>query len=520
MTPGFPCPNPTCAHVFASDAVRGSARLTCPRCRSVFHFGARAPAVLPPPVARPPVPPPPPPPPPAARLPVPPPPPPVARIPVPPPPPPTAVPVAQLPVPPPPPPSPSGFVFESAPDVVVARAQPQGRTWHDVGPGGWTAYGVLAVLCLGLLIGGIVWMRHFLGSPGASTDADAAVKDIERANFSFHLPEAPWQRDPVLEARLTVHLALRRSEPANDMAIYYHDYRSRLPSRAELIDRAASRLGQHFEELQWEPQQSKGPEPRLAGEGALVLEFEGVDPQAVRMRGECYTFARRGFAYWFFTWAPDDDEYQKKAQEEWRELRSRFRMRNEREGWTEKPPERDTFPGTRSKYQLTPVKGIWEKTDAKSFDPRADLALLGFGHDPRKERRKERHASRTAVLQVLLLDPSKSLKAAAQAARDYVQKRQGDPDAGEYKDTTLKVLKDDKGAEREQDVDRHGQTLHVTHYEMDNTRERKRYVVLAVAPGPEGTLVLFCECALARKDFWEEEFARLIDSLHVVRDAP
>jgi hypothetical protein len=48
MFNGFPCPNPTCSHVFPAGAMTGGL-LVCPRCGSQFQFQSAAP-VAPPPV--------------------------------------------------------------------------------------------------------------------------------------------------------------------------------------------------------------------------------------------------------------------------------------------------------------------------------------------------------------------------------------------------------------------------------------------------------------------------------------
>jgi hypothetical protein len=42
MTDGYPCPNPTCAHVFAADEIRGAAALVCPQCGGRFQLQAGA----------------------------------------------------------------------------------------------------------------------------------------------------------------------------------------------------------------------------------------------------------------------------------------------------------------------------------------------------------------------------------------------------------------------------------------------------------------------------------------------
>src|SRR5262245_50042017 len=52
MSNGFPCPNLACAHVFAPEAVRGAAALTCPLCGTAYRFRTGPPPPPPPPATR------------------------------------------------------------------------------------------------------------------------------------------------------------------------------------------------------------------------------------------------------------------------------------------------------------------------------------------------------------------------------------------------------------------------------------------------------------------------------------
>ena len=78
------------------------------------------------------------------------------------------------------------------------------------------------------------------------------------------------------------------------------------------------------------------------------------------MNGECYMLAFRGFAYWFFTWAPNDDKEGHPANN-WTNLRRHFSLLDGRKGWTEKPPETEKVQGKKAKYQLGYVKGLWTR---------------------------------------------------------------------------------------------------------------------------------------------------------------
>ena len=54
-------------------------------------------------------------------------------------------------------------------------------------------------------------------------------------------------------------------------------------------------------------QAGKEPPGQLAGKPAWVVEFEGIDPDSVEVRGQVYLMSAYGYAYWFFTWAPGSE---------------------------------------------------------------------------------------------------------------------------------------------------------------------------------------------------------------------
>jgi len=56
---------------------------------------------------------------------------------------------------------------------------------------------------------------------------------------------------------------------------------------------------------------------------------------------------------------------------------------------------------------------------------------------------------------------------------------------------------------------------HLSKFRVRNTEERERFLVAAVLNRPEGVLVLVGDCLWDRRDFWDQEFTPLIDSLKV-----
>jgi len=175
----------------------------------------------------------------------------------------------------------------------------------------------------------------------------------------------------------------------------------------------------------------------------------------------------------------------------------------EREGWQEKLRKQITVNNEDAPYQLRYAESIWEKQDPRDTDEAADLSLLGS--DPNELK----HASRTATVDFLLLPSKENLKEAAADAREYLRKMYKDAN---YPNTEMKVLTDKDGAmDRKQDVgNREGQ---VTHLQVHNGENRDRYVLLAVVVLPEKVVAIRCECDLQRRDFWQQEFLLLLETI-------
>jgi hypothetical protein len=377
---------------------------------------------------------------------------------------------------------------------------------------------LLGIVCAGLALWVILWMHYYM----SMTEEQAATVAEQKAfNFAFKFPPAPWKKDESLQITMTVNLALRRGNPSDATALFFRDYKTRLPSQAEQIDVALTKLRALLKKLEWE---LKPKDPAtLGGQPALRMEFEGDDPGQVRMSGQCLLLAYRGFAYWFFTWGPLEQREQ--IEPEWDGLRQGFRLLNEREGWTEKPRETEPIQGKKLPYRLDFAKGLWEKVETDGYDPLADLVLIG--HEPSAKPKVgdpddpapigpepgHRHAGRAATLQVLLLPREEDLKAAVKAAHAYVLRRQQAPDGENYPKTTMAPLKDKSGAEEDRDTDIGDVRGHLTRLQVKNTEDRERYVVLGIVNRPEGVVVLMFDCNWTRRDFWEQEFTPLLKTL-------
>jgi hypothetical protein len=532
MSVTFPCPNPTCAQTFSLEAVKKSPELVCPVCRTVFRFQVRPSAPpLPAPAARktgkearsarPPAPPsrkaysdkP------AAKP---------SRPPVP-----NVVPVSLPPRPSPPrpaappplpgnvplatpvgpgsgreagtgasPPEPSSaLAFGSEPGLLVAQPRYRARRREKSNKKRFLILGLWFLFGGGLATGiifAVVW---------AFKGGDEFAPTAEQYNSQFRVP-AGWQRDRNLELGMKVHLGLLHREPRMGMALAFKDFKTRAASKAELVDDALERLRSYFEAVEWEfkPEQ---PNHQLAGHPALVIEFQGQNPDRVIVNGECYMLSRQGYTYWFFTWGPLKEREQIRPQ--WQRLRDRLTFLNEREGWTEIPRETEPLRESRDTnlpYRLDYVKEVWEEVERAGYDPQADRVLLG--NDPKVKR----YAGLAATAQIIVIPGGGTFDEAVQAAEEHFlegQKRL-------YPATTLAPVKDKSGAEIAGKQNIGNEPGFLEKVRVSNDAERQRYAVLAIIPRPQGTILIACECSWDRRDYWDLEFMPLIESYRTMRE--
>jgi hypothetical protein len=294
------------------------------------------------------------------------------------------------------------------------------------------------------------------------------------------------------------------------MTLMYRDFQTRQPRDAELIDETLNRVRGYLANVEYEVK-PKDDKAKLGGQDAVRLEFQGEDPQHVLVDGECLAMTYRGVGYWLFTWAPADDALA--LAKEWDALRHGFTLGDQREGWKPVPPKTLTVQGDRLPYKLEYVESVWQKQERDGYDPRADAVLLGY--DPKDK--DARQGGLAATVQVLALEKTADLDAAVKEAKDAVleieKEKEASTDNYAFPGATLNVV-DDKNlpnADNNADVGAfHG---HISKFEAKKSADHSRYAVLAVVRLDEGVLVVVCECAWARRDYWEQEFTPLLAKL-------
>ncbi len=508
MADTLPCPNPTCTHVFTPVEIKGATALTCPLCRHTFQLRARAkPAsAKPQPPAKPQ----------AAAKPQ------TATKPQAPVKPPVAAPrpveadaeldtelldpptpVAAPAVPGMPAADPFALDAHDAP-LIRARAAPRRR---------WLAKLIVGLLVIMLCAGGVVAYLNFYPRGDGGTDEPVApietsrgkirnARNLEEPVFKISLAKGVWTHDGELRNSLKAVLGLQRSNPEVRLAVAARDWGMQKPRDAELVQEAIDRLEGHFGDTL--ELAEKAVPTEFAGLPTQSLEFRGELHQVV-WRGECLTFTDHGIGYWLFLAAPSLDVARQELAD-LKEKRGFSVVHEQRRGWTEQPPKMDTFSAGKLPATLRAPEGIWDKARVEDEDERGELLLLG-------RYQKEKDNRKNAIVLVLSLDKKADLKAAAKAARDYVETRKKE-EAPEYQLAVAADGKRDDGPITDLG-NRRGVLLD---FRVSLQNDPKRYMLLAVIHD-EKTIAIRCECAWENRHIWRQEFLDLLSSLRVRKDA-
>jgi hypothetical protein len=373
----------------------------------------------------------------------------------------------------------------------------------------WLRRGVMLVIFAGIVGGGIAgwpWIRNTL-IPLARTVVNndekvstGSVKRFEKHNFSFAFPDKDWKDDKGTGMAVQANIAMRRTDPNAWMALAFRDHKTRNPRDAEVVDEAVGSLNAYFQNFEWDQK----TDTKLAGQRAQRLVFQG-EWNSIMMSGECYLLTYKGITYALSTWAPAVQVKEGTVEAEFEDLRGRFSLLKEREGWTEKRPPVRTFSGERAAYTLRDTEALWEKWAAPDdADPKADLLLQA------KDRVESQDVDKMARVLVLVLPSQSGLPAAVKAARAYLEEQQ----KREYPATTWEVVSEPQGAEGRPAAvgEAPGRLMK---FRVKNGDNRVRFMLLAVVNRPKGVLAIQCECDWNRRSLWERDFHQLIGTFSV-----
>lgn len=364
---------------------------------------------------------------------------------------------------------------------------------------------LVTVLIVGSLTGAAIWGILWGVRTYGDGDSDAVVQDTEPGNFRFTRPAGAWTEDKQVKTDMIVNFALARRSPANNLAVFFKDYSTRLPTEAEMQDVALTKLRSYFKPMEWERKPKS--DVKLGGQPvSLHLEFEGTAKNGVPVNGECLVMAHKGVGYWVYTWCPS--EIKETVSPEWERLRSGFVLLNNRENWKETPRKLEYVALDELPFEVGYYKEVWAQQKADKWDPNARLAFLGF--DPSVE---YKHANKAANFIVLVREKADSSKAAVDAAKKYFEDQQKE----DYPDTLIKAVKDKHGKDEDRATGIGTERGHLVKLYVQNSETRERYVVMGIVQTAENVLIFKGDCEFSRKDYWDVEFMAMINSLRRTR---
>lgn len=474
MSNGFPCPNPSCPHVFSAAAVTGATVLTCPRCATVFQFQTGGAAVASGASSAP-----------AER---------------------SAAPSLQAPIPiaqpvasPPP-----ELDINYLPSPVSLRQRARRRQ-----PWGWQAVGGMGLLvgAIGLvLLLALRWDKLVPQKKTVKRTGEEVV--LKASNFRYQIPASGWWQDDKMKEKLRYgKLVLHRLSPASWFAVLAKDFKLRNPRPKEMYAEGLYILEQQFKEnLEHELREglwiNDRPAQAIVFRGQMNKQMYG---------GECWMFGHQGYGYWILSWSTGDG--QKQLEADLADLRKRFTFGDERKTWEEKRPALREFVVAKASCRLTDTEGIWEEPmqPAADYDKTAVLALHALEQDLGADAERKRNIRYGPTFLVLQLPPAGGdIKSSVAAAREHLLAEQRQF----YQETTMEPVSD---------ADRPPGTVtaignargHLGLLRVRNGETLRKFVVQAVIPAGDHILVLQGECFWNQRAAWEDAMIQLIESLKV-----
>src|SRR5260370_34814360 len=322
-------------------------------------------------------------------------------------------------------------------------------------------------------------------------------------NVSFDAPGSAWQRNNSLRDKMPVSLlAFQRAEPPAWFTLDARDYQDHGPTPKELDDEARARLNGYFQNVETEPGKAgplKDTDP-IAGRPTHVIVFQ-ADLDGDHVAGEVHSFHFQGIGYWVYAWEPGTVDNRNDA--EFPALRKRLSLLGERAKWKELEQRRQAFTGEKVKgYSLTDTTGRWKKEEpVQDFDPAADLVL--FAPDP-----KDHKLGRSKGVHLIVMSIPKKGDAVAAARAHLLEKQKRDS----YEMTKITDAYEDGSGPKETVGDAQG---HLLRWRIETTSDLVQFAMVGVVPRDKDILVLYAQCAWARRATWEGQIQAIMETLNL-----
>ena len=352
--------------------------------------------------------------------------------------------------------------------------------------------------------------REKFVEPVQTASSEVVVKDL---NFAYDMPTETWSRDDAAsrikrEMKVTA-FALHRDKPEAWAALSVTDYHDRKPLEIELLRKMTEHLGNIFQDV---PSEIRGESVQWAGHDATRYGFRLLRLQTdVPCVGECTILVHQGIAYYFYTWAAEDDVAT--VATEFDDLRGRFRLLNLRKDWQPSRANEILLTVPESAFVLTTYENIWEQPPgltAKDADPRAELYRIG----KLPSRARGDFVPEAELLVLVVEKPGDPMTVA-----DAIVRERNTPDAELFQTETR--ITDETGPV-DPDVDPaigpEVKTIEPMRllFEPENaeiSRSLRKFVVYSAIRVGDQVIIAEAKCPASERSVWENRLIQLVGSL-------
>lgn len=331
----------------------------------------------------------------------------------------------------------------SSPDVVVAPRVDYSR--RQTNP--WYALAFGAVTCLligaGLLV--LIWVLSKFWSSHISMQDDQEARrrqeqreedkrrfDKEQAFFLKKVPEGfsddakPRSFFPRKERKLQTRIERTdnalltiwsRSNPDGWILAAADDYGTRLPTEGEMVEGVLRKIAWEKTYLEKDDfEYERLPDGKeFLGVPAVAIAFAGTNPDKIRVEGEAYVIAVRGYAFMVYTWAPQGNlEANRKL---WAEQRAGVAFGDYRASWTPARVPSKVVKLPDSNLEISLSLRVWleqKLPDEEQLDDGPKQVAEYLGGNPSEDQKTTQKvtAGESAFLKIYKIPKTDSLEAA------------------------------------------------------------------------------------------------------------
>lgn len=374
---------------------------------------------------------------------------------------------------------------------------------------------VVVTLVVGIFLGAVTYVIRSWG-PLLRLDAPVttpgsgfvfSVRNLRGGNeraLTVRLDKDAWSSEKEMKNTLKATTVFKRTDQVADawFAVAVQDFGFRKPREGELLNGAIDRLRNLFDESL---QVNAKLEPtKFAGQPAWRCTFKGR--LNVVWWGECYLVPYHGFGYWVFIAAPTTEGVQGQVAEF--EEQHAITFTTDRVGWTEQPPDMETFTATDNAFTVKTPEKVWRENDPKTEDENGVIYLSGHFQSLQAQP-VELAIAKNATLVGVALEKKADLREAFKETVAYLEKKKKE----ESKDYQFAPFnKDASGIDGELgDVG----TLPgcVGELRLLRNKDTMRYILIAVFNEGTKTYGLRLECSWENQEIWRKEFRELLKTL-------